>query len=481
MNDLLKIPNWHKWVGKLSSLVIVESKNFRVFGFPRMLNLDLDYDLMLSSGVHGIRDNGFVTEILDVLESTLQRCINEGWSVPSTKLKDKFLVFLYAVDDSVGPGSPIMDEIAIQFDKDSGSVVSTISLPTRSVHALQVDYENYCKVAAVHELSHLVKSATMPYRRIVDGIPRFGLDLEDWFESWLWFDEGLAVLAESEFLPELNNWLEYTYEWIDRPQFALDDPSMRYASVMFVRYLKRAMAQRERPRFVRDCWQKSGFVWEPELNLPKQTRLSALGAISESLNEQDVVFCDAQEQDLFASGYCFDALFLNVPGTLGYEPEVFERRGHRAICGALRLPSAGDAPGSFPRMERQPLSLPALSCCYISIRADLTLGAVAAEAEAVFEISVQVEDSQSAGKLKLEVVAVQQPEHTPVSGTRQVASRRIGTDGRERLTVQVPAPGTNCDYSAIITNCDWRPDEPNHPYDSSRCPLAKFRVEIRRL
>ncbi|MFM7843162.1 MAG: hypothetical protein ACKPEY_02875, partial [Planctomycetota bacterium] len=210
MNDLLKIPNWHKWVGKLSSLVIVESKNFRVFGFPRMLNLDLDYDLMLSSGVHGIRDNGFVTEILDVLESTLQRCINEGWSVPSTKLKDKFLVFLYAVDDSVGPGSPIMDEIAIQFDKDSGSVVSTISLPTRSVHALQVDYENYCKVAAVHELSHLVKSATMPYRRIVDGIPRFGLDLEEWFESWLWFDEGLAVLAESEFLPELNNWLEYT-------------------------------------------------------------------------------------------------------------------------------------------------------------------------------------------------------------------------------------------------------------------------------
>ncbi|MFM9066046.1 MAG: hypothetical protein ACKOUR_01760, partial [Planctomycetota bacterium] len=134
-----------------------------------------------------------------------------------------------------------------------------------------------------------------------------------------------------------------------------------------------------------------------------------------------------------------------------------------------------------------PLSLPALSCCYISIRADLSLGAGAAEAEseseaeAGFEISVQAEDSQSAGKLKLEVVAVQQPEHTPVSGTRQVASRRIGTDGRERLTVQVPAPGTNCEYYAIITNCDWRPDEPNHPYDSSRCPLAKFRVEIRRL
>ena len=472
---------WGEWVKKLTQVKLGQTTNFSFFGILRNGHHE-DVDLMWRSGVHGVREADLWRQLGDLLEDSYRR-LSSSFSVgPETRYDGRFPVFLCAVDDDVGPGFALMEErllVSANLNQEL-QPASMIVLPTRTNFD---SYHDSLQACAVHELSHLIRSRDLPHARLEDK--NFRRADTKWLWRWRWLDEGLACAAENELLPSNSYWLQHAYEWADRPHWSLVDYRLNYAAVMFVRYLKRYLERCGAQEVLFKAWRNSRFVWDPHLN-PRGTEcMTALESLAAELADVGVEFCSATQADLFASCYCFDSLFMNDPSSLGYEPLVFQRHGPRAMTGVFPfsktrredhsvnpvLARADSAAGTS--RDARPFELPPLSCHLFHLVGEPV---IPEGYDSRWEISVE---SNRRGKLKLEMVAIDRESKRAIPGSRQLGRASITSSGSERLTVGIAPVGTQIDYYAVVTNCDWRGEGDYPPYDRAITPNVKFHLAVR--
>ena len=143
------------------------------------------------------------------------------------------------------------------------------------------------------------------------------------------------------------------------------------------------------------------------------------------------------------------------------------RFGSRAIAQVFKLPSADHVwVGS-----RKLLDVPSLSCRYFQLQ-------IPESSAEIREAEVRV-TTRSAGRLKLEAVAVRPDENAPVTESRVLAHRET-TVGGETLLAKVPVPAGVRALFAVVTNCDWSGDERSAPFQSASRSKVEFQIGFRR-
>ena len=426
------LPNWETWCQCLpeTKLTDLQSDHFQFYGLIRNHRNATQFDAFLRHGVHGLRDPELAIIVRDTLEMAYQKFLLDGRGGSIKDSNDKISVYLFAVDDpAIGCGSPLMTEMFfVALDR----LVPVIVLASRSDTPDRMTEISKARASAVHELSHFFNAAVLPYRRRDDS-EQIVWPPTEIIEGWLWLDEALALDAEMEILPEIDDWLSFSLDWVDRPEFSLDHPDARYQAVFFIRYL-RAHLGFNANQFFANLWKQSSGVWEAVDPIRAPVALTAL---ADSWPENLPTFCSATEHDFFASGFCYDSYFLDQPNRSLEFPKIFRRFGGRAIEQTWNLASA-----TAESRVSTDFSLAGLACYYIRF-------IPISNEPSRLSIQLRTDRKQS---LKAELVAVN-VSGSPI-GSRMVAMREID-DLSETLSCQIDDfSRQSCDHVIlVVTNC----------------------------
>jgi hypothetical protein len=361
-----------------------------------------------------------------------------------------------------------MDELLLSFaDGRPPKLIPVLALPSRYSEPMAEAEEERAQASAVHELSHAFNSKYLSYRRLgpngLESVP----GLYTWARSWLWLDEGMAVAAESEVLPEISDWLRFTLEWVDRPERSLDDSQAAYQSVMFVRYLTRIMASRRDFGFLTRVWPKSASVWDPVPSEAGPRRFAAVTALDEAIRElaKPLVFCDHQVPDVFASGFCFDSYFLHESGTFGHEPQVFNRFGRRAVTRTWPMRRGTLA----AQGAEESYELPGLACRYFRFLPPSDTGRL--------EVRVRARGGHA---LKAELALARVGDEGCLRQTRTTARRETVAGDDVLVCEQGSFSQRTCDHAVlIVTNCDVTPAGDEHAVPSGYPHRVNFTVDAK--
>jgi len=463
---------WHGWCKRLLRVprrsAGAAKDSFDFFAAARNPSYPGQRRLELREGVHGVRDRQLLKDYAETLRRAWYFLINnQGRPVP----KDRLAVYVFAVDDDdFDCGSPCFDELLfVKADGDPDKIVSMLALPSRWQEPNEVEALAQCRSAAVHELSHFFNCVVSPWRRIHPSGAVMEPFPKPWAESWLWLDEGMAVATEADFaaaeaakpdgLPMGQDWLRFALDWVDRPDRALDDRDAFYQAAFFVRYVNRTMSG---PGFLNQVWQNARTVWSPVV-LDRQTPLTAL---TREFHRKKKNFCSASNDDVFASGYCFDSYFLNDPKSRAYEPSVFARFKERAITRTWRI-GFDAVPGS--PSEVYPLA--GLACRYFRFLPSDKPGRLSVRvlAEAGHALKAELALAFSKAKTTQYVPKSKRLAYRQKDGNKDILACELKNFSRQ-----------TCDHAVlVVTNCAIGVAGPNDPIPSGYSQKIEFSVEAR--
>ena len=282
------------------------------------------------------------------------------------------------------------------------------------------------QAAAAHELTHLF---------LFEAKPLLGAD-------WYFFDEAVATAMEPVVLRGNTDHFRFLYPWFMRPERSLDttdNDRTAMCAAPFVTYLMNRFGR----DVVRKIYHVVGHAAGGAQN-PANT-WAALTAVEQVLGQEGAVLADAFiEDDVFGSGYCVDAYFLDDPQSRLRNPGLYDRYDQRAVTETFCQYPVQDAAGNDP--------IDHLGCRYFRFRPN--------GAGSNLRVSVALPSQGAKKHLRGELVAVSPDGRR---GEQRVQLQRTSDDGAmEAPLADFKEP--DVDHAVlVVANCAWGEVEAGAP------------------
>lgn len=392
-------------------------------------------------GEDGLPDSTRAQRCLELLESAYALLAARPGREEGPPKNGQGKVPAYLLDQSSPQvGSPLM--FPVRDPSAGGKYIPVLFLPARPDYGDPGQYDAYLRSCVAHELMHAFNFAQRPLQPPPNSDKSTVLRA-----NWSWLDEGLAVAAEIDLFPGIDQWLAYAQPFSDTPHLSFG-ASSGYHSVFLVRYLVRRFG----PGFVDRIWVNSKCQ-------------SALLALSESLSP-NAVFCSAAPDvdDAFASGFCRESWFVHDAGGLGLEPEVGRHFGGRAVTHSWK-PAAGTV--ALSGQQTQPLA-----CRYYRVALDGSLRS----------LRIEITPVSNAAQLKAELVPLASDGLS--RGPGPIVPFRRGTQAQPVLTCDIRDSGAQAlprglspAWLLVVTNCAW-PQKDHFDLDGIPLVPAEYSIAV---
>ncbi len=259
------------------------------------------------------------------------------------------------------------------------------------------------QVTAVHEMTHLFQFEYDPPLR------------------WMWLDEASATAMENHVYPRSTDFFRYLVLWFAYPERSLDSGT-GYDCVSFVTYLVRRFGADIIPHIY-------------DAGLGGDTKLEPIAALDAALQSSGCTIASAGPGDVFASGYCADAYFVDDPTSRLHHPKLRRRFADRAVTESFARYPVRDAARDDPVQH--------LGCRYYSFR--LVPGSRA------LQVTVRPQDGRAREHLRADLYGVDHQFHR-LGNARLADALGDGSLGGELPDFTESA----LDHAVlVVANCAW--------------------------